>query len=109
MDHLKTGQKWLSFCIYHLKLTIWNSDILERFSNGIRNPDHSGHAQIWDPHCKCVFKLQERFLSDAEAYSKTDEESEFGYKWEVPVTYITSQDKKVSQVWMHIEDSSIEM
>ena len=48
-------------------------------------------------------------MSDAEAYSKTDEESEFGYKWEVPVTYITSQDKKVSQVWMHIEDSSIEM
>ena len=55
------------------------------------------------------FLLQERFLSDATAYSKPDEESEFGYKWEIPVTFISSVNKDVSQVWMHTEQSFIEM
>lgn len=51
---------------------------------------------------------QERFLTDSSAV-ETDE-SPFSYKWEVPVTYITSEDtanKKL--VWLHTEQDSIEM
>jgi len=48
-------------------------------------------------------------LSDSTAYDKPDDPSEFGYKWEVPVTYISSVNKEVSQVWMHTDQPFIEM
>ena len=53
--------------------------------------------------------LKERFLTDAAAYSKPDEESEFGYKWEVPVTFISSVNNVQTQVWLHTDQPFIEM
>ncbi len=51
---------------------------------------------------------QERFLTDASAVET--EPSPFNYKWEVPVTYITSDhpENRV-QVWLSKEADSIKM
>lgn len=50
---------------------------------------------------------QERFLSDKESYNKTDEQSPFAYKWEIPVTFIADNNNETRQVWMHTTDSHI--
>ena len=56
----------------------------------------------------CSYKVtQQRFLSDPEAYKIQDEVSPYGYKWEVPVTYMSSVDKKINQVWLHPEADEI--
>ncbi len=53
---------------------------------------------------------QERFLADPDAKSEDDAESEFGYKWEVPITYVTSENPKERKlVWMHADGKDINM
>ena len=37
------------------------------------------------------------------------EVSEFNYKWEVPVTYITSGTTDRTLKWLHKDDASLEM
>ena len=37
------------------------------------------------------------------------EVSEYNYKWEVPVTYITSENQERTLTWLHRDDPSIEM
>lgn len=53
---------------------------------------------------------QERFLTDSSAVET--ETSPFGYKWEVPVTYITSLNPNATdkqQEWLHTDAASLEM
>ena len=52
---------------------------------------------------------QERFLSDPEAYNLNDEVSPFDYKWEIPVTYMSSVDDKINQVWLHPEQNYLDI
>ncbi len=52
---------------------------------------------------------QDRFLADPDARSKDDDESEFGYRWEVPVTYVTSGDRERKQLWLHADGDELEM
>jgi glutamyl aminopeptidase len=52
---------------------------------------------------------QQRFLTDPNAYNQTDEVSPFNYKWEVPVTFVSSVSQNPTQVWFHLEDNSISM
>ncbi len=47
---------------------------------------------------------QERFLTDADADPSQDEKSPFDYKWDVPVTFISSANKERTQVWLHSHD-----
>ena len=41
---------------------------------------------------------QKRFLENSEA-SFDPSDSEFGYKWTIPITYITSENSTPSMVW----------
>jgi len=50
---------------------------------------------------------QRRFLADKEAEDTT--ESPYSYRWEVPVTYLTSRDPTPKQVWFHRDETSIEI
>ncbi|XP_043192458.1 glutamyl aminopeptidase-like isoform X2 [Amphibalanus amphitrite] len=50
---------------------------------------------------------QRRFLADKEAEDTT--KSPYNYRWEVPVTYVTSEDPKPKQVWFHTDQDSIEI
>ena len=50
---------------------------------------------------------QERFLTDPDAYTKPDEPSEYNYKWEIPITTISSNDPTRKQTWFHLEDESV--
>ena len=52
---------------------------------------------------------QERFLADPDADSRDDEKSAFGYRWEVPLTYITDKCKEKKLVWMHKDGSPVDM
>ena len=60
-------------------------------------------------YSECYRVTQERFLMDPLAYSAPDEQSPYDYKWEVPVTYITSNNATVQQVWLHQKDAFIDM
>ena len=50
---------------------------------------------------------QERFLTDQSAVET--EVSPYNYKWEVPVTYLTSADSTRQQKWLHMDQDSLEM
>jgi glutamyl aminopeptidase len=61
---------------------------------------------------KNVYSIQqERFLADIGAYTDTtDVPSPFNYKWEIPVSYITSaQPKSPTQKWFHIDDDVLDV
>lgn len=48
------------------------------------------------------FRLtQKRFLTDADSESKETLESEYGYKWSIPITYVTSANSEVQRQWFH--------
>lgn len=48
------------------------------------------------------FRLtQKRFLKDADSASKETVESEYGYKWSIPITYVTSENSEVQRQWFH--------
>ncbi|CAL4084418.1 unnamed protein product [Meganyctiphanes norvegica] len=42
---------------------------------------------------------QERFLADPDAVSPND--SKYGYKWDVPVTFITNLNQNTKQLWLY--------
>lgn len=42
---------------------------------------------------------QKRFFTDPENEGKETVESSFGYKWSIPITFITSADQKVQRSW----------
>ncbi|XP_050532031.1 glutamyl aminopeptidase-like isoform X2 [Daktulosphaira vitifoliae] len=49
---------------------------------------------------------QQRFLADSNAnYSL--ESSPYKYKWEIPITYITSNDNSIHEIWLHKDQNSI--
>ncbi|GFG31124.1 hypothetical protein Cfor_00773 [Coptotermes formosanus] len=50
---------------------------------------------------------QTRFLSDPDA-SATDS-SPYGYRWDIPITYITSESKAVKRTWLHSGDLSVSL
>ena len=52
---------------------------------------------------------QQRFLIDPEAHSKPDTPSPFGYKWEVPLTLITSESEERQLVWMHKDGEKVKV
>ena len=52
---------------------------------------------------------QRRFLIAPDAHSLPDTPSQFGYKWEVPLTFIASEDKKETRVWMHKDGQKLDM
>lgn len=52
---------------------------------------------------------QKRFLTDPDAYDNPNETSPYDFKWEIPVTYISSEDSMPNQVWFHKDDESISM
>ena len=52
---------------------------------------------------------QQRFLIDPDAYSKTDTPSPFGYKWEVPLTFISSVSDQQELLWMHKDGQKLTM
>uniref|UniRef100_A0A0P4WBK7 Aminopeptidase n=1 Tax=Scylla olivacea TaxID=85551 RepID=A0A0P4WBK7_SCYOL len=51
---------------------------------------------------------QQRFLLDPSAQYNPDD-SPFRYKWDVPVSYITSANSTVQQSWFNHEDSTLEV
>ncbi|PNF17921.1 hypothetical protein B7P43_G02198 [Cryptotermes secundus] len=57
-----------------------------------------------DPNGTVTLK-QERFLFDQDA--NITDNSPYGYRWDVPVTYITSQSKAVSRTWLHSDAASV--
>jgi len=58
------------------------------------------------PKATSIQATQERFLADPEA--DETEPSDYGYKWEIPVTLIDSEGR-TDQLWMHMEDETIDM
>uniref|UniRef100_A0A1B6C9L0 Aminopeptidase n=1 Tax=Clastoptera arizonana TaxID=38151 RepID=A0A1B6C9L0_9HEMI len=49
---------------------------------------------------------QTRFLSDKDA-SYNPSSSVYGYKWDVPISYFTSQNSTESNAWLMLEDESV--
>ena len=66
----------------------------------VKNTDDASSSTSVPGHSSCYRVTQERFLSDPEAYSLSDEPSPYEYKWEVPVTYISSISDEVEQAWL---------
>jgi len=50
---------------------------------------------------------QTRFLSDPDA-TATDS-SPYGYRWDIPITYITSRSKAVQRTWLHSDELSVSL
>lgn len=48
---------------------------------------------------------QQRFLADSKAVYSLDS-SPYKYKWEIPITYITSQNKTVNNHWLTKDQDS---
>lgn len=48
---------------------------------------------------------QKRFISNPEKEESETEESEFNYRWTVPITYITNTENTVQRSWFHHEDT----
>lgn len=48
---------------------------------------------------------QKRFLSDPEANSS--DTSPFGFRWEVPITYISSANREKNCTWLHSQDTKL--
>lgn len=60
---------------------------------------------------------QKRFFTDPESADKETVESEYGYKWSIPITYITSRNQTIERSWFYnsmnsltisTEDSNVE-
>lgn len=49
---------------------------------------------------------QKRFLHDPAA-QYDEEESKFGYKWDIPITYITSSDPTIQRTWLFREADNV--
>ncbi|XP_069936236.1 glutamyl aminopeptidase isoform X1 [Cherax quadricarinatus] len=49
---------------------------------------------------------QKRFLHDPAAQND-EEESKFGYKWDIPITYITSSDPTIQRTWLYREADNV--
>ena len=61
---------------------------------------------------KSILFLDLNFVSETRlSYPQANETevSEFDYKWEVPVTYITSGNQERSLKWLSRDEASIEM
>ncbi|XP_069668648.1 aminopeptidase A-like isoform X2 [Periplaneta americana] len=56
--------------------------------------DHNGAVTI----------KQSRFLSDPNA--NVTDDSPFGYKWDIPISYITSKSNSVQRTWLNSDDES---
>jgi glutamyl aminopeptidase len=50
---------------------------------------------------------QKRFFTDPDNNGKETVESEYGYKWSIPVTFTTSTNATVSRAWFHYDQPSI--
>ena len=58
---------------------------------------------------KCTifnFKKYSVLITELQS-SRLDDPSEFNYKWEVPVTYFSSNDSTVVQTWLHVDQPDI--
>ncbi|GLG95614.1 Aminopeptidase N, partial [Gryllus bimaculatus] len=51
---------------------------------------------------------QQRFLADPDADTSNDV-SPYGYRWEVPITYTTSETSEIQSTWLHSEDSNVKV
>ncbi|XP_075149946.1 glutamyl aminopeptidase [Haematobia irritans] len=55
-----------------------------------------------------TFELtQKRFFSNFEDYYKVFDDSEFNYKWSIPLTYFYDEDATVRRTWFNSEQQSI--
>ncbi|PSN55624.1 hypothetical protein C0J52_04058 [Blattella germanica] len=59
---------------------------------------------IHQPNGK-VLLTQQRFLSDQDANATND--SPYGYKWEVPISYITSESNEIQRDWLFSKNESV--
>ncbi|XP_050088228.1 glutamyl aminopeptidase isoform X2 [Anopheles aquasalis] len=50
---------------------------------------------------------QQRFLADQEAASQETEVSPYGYRWHIPLTYISSDDESVRRMWFPPKDDIV--
>ncbi|XP_073818650.1 aminopeptidase A-like [Musca autumnalis] len=50
---------------------------------------------------------QKRFFSNAEDYENTYNDSEFNYKWTIPLTYFYDTDSTVRRTWFNYDQSSV--
>ena len=55
-----------------------------------------------------MFVLNDEGISIVSLLSTSPEESVFGYKWDVPVSYITSANSTVQRSWFYHENSTCE-
>ncbi len=53
-----------------------------------------------------VSLTQERFLSSSSAHN---ESSPYGFKWEIPLSYKTSNDSAVKRTWFHSDQDKLEL
>ncbi|XP_055851692.1 glutamyl aminopeptidase-like isoform X2 [Episyrphus balteatus] len=54
------------------------------------------------------YKLtQKRFFSNPEDYNQTHSDSEFNYRWTIPITYTTSANPVVQKTWFNYDDSEV--
>nr|XP_045618493.1 glutamyl aminopeptidase-like isoform X1 [Procambarus clarkii] len=58
--------------------------------------------------CEEVTLTQKRFLQDPAAQYDPSE-SEFGYKWDIPISYITSLDVRAQQAWLYREADNLKL
>lgn len=52
---------------------------------------------------------QKRFFSNPEDYKGTYDDSEFNYKWSIPITYRTNLNDKVERIWFPHDQESIDI
>lgn len=50
---------------------------------------------------------QKRFFTDPENNGKETVESEYGYKWSIPISFTTSDNATVQRAWFHYDQPSI--
>ncbi|XP_059219771.1 glutamyl aminopeptidase [Stomoxys calcitrans] len=55
-----------------------------------------------------TFELtQKRFFSNIEDYDKVFDDSEFNYKWTIPLTYFYDHDATVRRAWFNYDESAV--
>ncbi|XP_055377192.1 aminopeptidase A-like [Condylostylus longicornis] len=56
------------------------------------------------------YKLkQKRFFANPEDENKEVEESPYNYRWEIPITYFTSENQSVERKWFKYEDAEVSL
>jgi len=83
----------------HLKDKVEDLDVTGIFNTWIRQKGYPVVNVVREGN---TYKLtQNRFLTDPDSASQETLESEYNYRWSIPITFITSKNSTVQREWFH--------